>query len=138
MTKQEIIDSVEKGIEGQGTMVDLGGVLPKILKAIVDALPEGGAEPAITINAISLTEESIESAATALGITVEELLSLPKQSVIGMTNDSEYKYELSRVFYQYGGSDVAATFGVNGVGNYFAYFTVILSNSTVTTSFDVL
>lgn len=70
-----------------------GGALPTILDAIVDALPEGGASPiapetAITIGDIvdPIEEASFEEAATALGITVEELLSLPKQLVIGKSN----------------------------------------------------
>lgn len=39
MTKQEIKALIEKGIAGQGTNVDGGGYLSKILDAIVDAIP---------------------------------------------------------------------------------------------------
>ena len=39
MTKQEIKEAIAKGIAGQGTNVDGGGYLPKILEAIVDAIP---------------------------------------------------------------------------------------------------
>lgn len=42
MTKEEIKAAIAEGIAGQGTNVDGGGYLPKILNAIVDAIPEGG------------------------------------------------------------------------------------------------
>lgn len=38
MTTQEIKDLIASKIAGQGTMVDVGGALPTILKEIVDAL----------------------------------------------------------------------------------------------------
>lgn len=89
MTKQEIKEAIAKGIAGQGTNVDGGGYLPKILEAIVDAIPEGGAspvapEPTIIINTGTETFENKneQEAADLLGITVEELKDLPKQLVI--------------------------------------------------------
>lgn len=42
MTKQEIKDLVAAKIAGQGTQVDLGGVLPTVLSEIIDMIPEGG------------------------------------------------------------------------------------------------
>lgn len=36
MTKQEIIDKINAGIRGQGSQVDIGGVLGDILEAILD------------------------------------------------------------------------------------------------------
>lgn len=39
MTKEEIKAAIAEGIAGQGTNVDGGGYLPKILDAIVDAIP---------------------------------------------------------------------------------------------------
>ncbi len=40
MTKQEIIDKINTGIRGQGSMVDIGGVLADVLTGIVsDMLP---------------------------------------------------------------------------------------------------
>lgn len=93
-----------------------GGVLPKVLNAIVEALPEGGAspiapEPAITIVAISLSESPLEEAATQLGITVEELLSLSKQLVIGL-NDG---YVLTRTFCNESESIISVGFGDSNV-----------------------
>lgn len=42
MSKEEIKALIAAKIAGQGTMVDLGGALPTILDAIIDAIPEGG------------------------------------------------------------------------------------------------
>lgn len=42
MTTQEIKDLIASKIAGQGSMVDIGGALPTILKEIVDAIGEGG------------------------------------------------------------------------------------------------
>lgn len=42
MNKEQIKALVASKIAGQGTQVDLGGALPTILDAIVDAIPEGG------------------------------------------------------------------------------------------------
>lgn len=95
-----------------------GGVLPRVLLAIVDALPEGGAspiapEPAITINTEGVSEEPFDSAARSLGITVEELLSLPNQLVIDVNQDDSH-YVLTRVYYWKNGDDgVVAEFGNN-------------------------
>lgn len=49
MTKQEIKTIIEKGITGQGTNVDGGGYLPKILDAIVELLPDGIIENEIKV-----------------------------------------------------------------------------------------
>lgn len=40
MTKDEIKALIAHGIEGQGSAIDLGGVLPKILNGLLDAIPE--------------------------------------------------------------------------------------------------
>ena len=47
MTKDEIKALVNGTIAGQGSQVDIGGKLAKILNEIIDAIPEGGggAEP---------------------------------------------------------------------------------------------
>lgn len=139
MTKQEIIDAIEKGIEGQGTMVDLGGVLPKVLKAIVDALPEGGAspiapEPAIAINAQTMASVTVEKAATSLGITVDEVRSLPKQLVIRTQNSF---FTLTRICFQVGSNFTKASFG-NTKDDPYVHFSISIFDDTVSTSYDVL
>lgn len=124
MTKQEIKDAIVKGIAGQGTNVDGGGYLPKILDAIVDLIPEGGAvapEATITVN-FPKTQENIsaEQMATLLGITMDELLTIQNQSVINArTSDTEYV--LTRLALMntdegfsvlFGGKDMTDNFGV--------------------------
>lgn len=100
MTKQEIKEAIAKGIAGQGTNVDGGGYLPKILEAIVDAIPEGGAspiapEPTIVINWVSFEDVDETNAADQLGITVDELRALPNQSVVKTIEG----YVLTRTLY---------------------------------------
>lgn len=57
MTKEEIKTAIAKGIAGQGTNVDGGGYLPKILDAIVDAIPEGGGnEPLVVEGTVDVGE----------------------------------------------------------------------------------
>lgn len=121
MTKQEIKEAIAKGIAGQGTNVDGGGYLPKILEAIVDAIPEGGAvapEPTITTIVMGTSFENVDEsqAAETLGITVDELKALPNQLVV-KTTDGDI---LTRIFYTnsegnyiviFGGQDINTTAG---------------------------
>lgn len=126
MTKQEIKDAIVKGIAGQGTNVDGGGYLPKILDAIVDLIPEGGAvapKSTITVNVdFPGTQEdlSAEQMAALLGITMDELLTIQNQFVIHVENGKDFEGELTRValFYTdegfhvlFGGKDMTDNFG---------------------------
>ena len=47
MTKQEIKALVAAKIEGQGSMVDVGGVLPTIINEIIDLIPEPQPTPEV-------------------------------------------------------------------------------------------
>lgn len=96
MNKQEIKEAIAKGIAGQGSMVDIGGVLPTILNAIVDNMPEGGAiapEATITVNEVTFQNLLADEAAQRLGISVEQLMDLPNQMIIR----TEIGYVLTRV-----------------------------------------
>lgn len=42
MSKQEFIDLVRKNLEGQGSQIDLAGVLPKLLLGIIDQMESVG------------------------------------------------------------------------------------------------
>lgn len=85
MTKQEIKDLVAAKIAGQGTQVDLGGALPEIINAIVDAIPS--LEPKISLNVSeAFQDKSAEEAAETLGITVAELNEIPNQLIIKVNN----------------------------------------------------
>lgn len=117
MTKQEIKEAIAKGIAGQGTNVDGGGYLPKILEAIVDAIPEGAVapEPTIIIADSDFVSVDESEAAMTLNITLDELRALPNQSVIG-TSDG---VTLTRIYYRggenysviFGNEDILANFG---------------------------
>lgn len=50
MTKQEIQALISAAIAGQGSAIDAGGVLPRILNGILDLIPEGSGAPKVTIN----------------------------------------------------------------------------------------
>lgn len=116
MTKREIKEAIAKGIAGQGTNVDGGGYLPKILEAIVDAIPESGAiapEPTITVRADANFDGVDESeAATNLNITLDELKALPNQQVIG-TSDG---LRLTRIYYAEVGGYHSVIFGGKDIG----------------------
>lgn len=135
MTKQEIKDAIVKGIAGQGTNVDGGGYLPKILDAIVDLIPEGGSvapKPTITtaypetIENVTLTE-----AATALNVRIDDVDAIPEQSVIDVEGET-----LTRIFLRqhengyeviFGGKDLTDNLGTSLVlhrlGNSYSIFT---------------
>lgn len=127
MTKQEIKDLVLAKIAGQGTQVDLGGALPSILDAIVDALPEGGAspiapEPAITINVEGLSGATFEDSAETFGISVEELLSLPNQLVIktvpgGVLTRTTLNEDGGIVYAEFGSQSVYFHISIDGNNN---------------------
>lgn len=141
MTKQEIIDAIEKGIAGQGTMVDLGGVLPKVLKAIVDALPTSLApKPAITYapyNDQPFSLVSVSEAARLLGITEDEVLSIPEQLIIKRaagfgTNETEFtrirrtkdsENTIAVLFGDSNGSNVEFIFTEDGSGSWLVSLT---------------
>lgn len=118
MTKQEIKDAIVKGIAGQGTNVDGGGYLPKILDAIVDLIPEGGAvapKPTITVNAMNFPETqkdlSAEQMAALLGITMDELLTIQNQFVIHVQMEPGFEVELTRVALFYTNKGFRVVFG---------------------------
>lgn len=127
MTKQEIKDAIVKGIAGQGTNVDGGGYLPKILDAIVDLLPEGGAvapKSTITVNGNFLKQENLSAKQMAdfLGITMDELLTIQNQSVIHVMGGPGAEGELTRValldtdegfHVVFGGKDLTENFGIS-------------------------
>lgn len=95
MTKQEIIDKINTGIRGQGSMVDIGGVLADVLEGILENAAKP--EPKITIReSQDFTGLDAEEAAERLGITVDELNEIPNQSVIA-TAGSGVRYEFTRV-----------------------------------------
>lgn len=67
MTKDEIIALIDAKIAGQGTNIDAGSVLPKILKGLADLIPAKDQIPVVTINGklvsgfIEITNEQEEA-----------------------------------------------------------------------------
>lgn len=113
MTKQEIKEAIAKGIAGQGTNVDGGGYLPKILEAIVDAIPEGASpvapEPTITLQLVSASNVDISTAAQMLGILEEEVNQIPDQLVLKVES-----YVVTRLYKSVGEGSWEVCFGVTG------------------------
>lgn len=70
MTKEQIKALIAANIAGQGTQVDLGGALPTILEAIIDAIPEGGNEPYIVQGATA--DVSGDFSADVLNVPAQE------------------------------------------------------------------
>lgn len=75
MTTEEIKNLIDQKIAGQGTMVDVGGALPTILKEIVDMAGQGGAAPLVLTGNLP-TGESILNACEAVGLTSDAFSAL--------------------------------------------------------------
>lgn len=83
MTKEEIIDKINTGIRGQGSMVDIGGVLADVLTELaneVAILERARQYPNIEIllgeNALEISNTSEAETARTLGLPVEVLRRL--------------------------------------------------------------
>lgn len=79
MSKEEIKALIAAKIAGQGTQVDLGGALPSILDAIVDALPEGGGNEPYIVQGVSPSAD-IDG---ALKVSPEEFASAKEAFLAG-------------------------------------------------------
>lgn len=66
MTKQEILDLIQKKIAGQGNQVDSASVLPTILGGIIDLIPGGGVEE---FNVTIATQGTTEGRVTTYDVT---------------------------------------------------------------------
>lgn len=78
MTTEEIKTLIDQKIAGQGSMVDVGGALPTILKEIVDMASQGGGGG--DIKPIILSEEPTGAITTqaeleAIGLTTSEIIA---------------------------------------------------------------
>lgn len=84
MTTQEIKNLIDQKIAGQGSMVDVGGALPTILKEIVDAVADAenaGKYSLLRVSGTPMDEEGFsnqteEEAAAQFGISVEDFRAL--------------------------------------------------------------
>lgn len=93
MTPEEIKNLIDQKIAGQGTMVDVGGALPTILKEIVDMASQGGGggdiKP-IILSALPTQEITTQAELDAIGLTREEINAalLGKRSGVVINTES--------------------------------------------------
>lgn len=83
MTTEEIKTLIDQKIAGQGSMVDIGGALPTILKEIVDMAGQGGGGDTslvlpeqYEVNTNTTITGSYEEIAEECGITAEQVEKL--------------------------------------------------------------
>lgn len=74
MTPIEIKNLIDQKIAGQGTMVDVGGALPTILKEIVDMASQGSGSMPIVLNGYLEEGMSLDDLA-AVGLTKDEMIA---------------------------------------------------------------
>ena len=74
MDAQQIKELIDQKIAGQGTMVDVGGALPTILKEIVDMASQGGGGDVkpIILSAEPTAEMTTQAQLDAIGLTIDE------------------------------------------------------------------
>ena len=74
LTPEQIKTLIDQKIAGQGTMVDVGGALPTILKEIVDMASQGGGSAPIVLNGYLEEGMSLDDLA-AIGLTKDEMIA---------------------------------------------------------------
>lgn len=87
MTIEEVKALIAKGLEGQGSAIDAGGVLPKVLNGIIDIVV-GEKKKVEVPNLSSFTTVSKAQAAAALEISESDLDSLFEADVITSTGEN--------------------------------------------------
>ena len=103
MTTEEIKNLIDQKIAGQGTMVDVGGALPTILKEIVDMAGQGGGGDIKPITLTALPEEgmSLDDLA-AIGLTKDEMIAAAngeRSGVIIKTRTATSYYTITNANY---------------------------------------
>lgn len=125
MTKAEIQALIASKIEGQGTNVDAGSVLPAILNGILDLIPASGGSSPIVLEIDETFENlSLEDALTHILVDGEPLQSyselqhaLQIGSIIRTNNDNQEYLICSKfdnghgILYAEGGVYVTNSFG---------------------------
>lgn len=89
LTPEQIKNLIDQKIAGQGTMVDVGGALPTILKEIVDMAGQGGGSDIKPIVLTALPEEgmSLDDLAT-IGLTKDEMIAAANGERSGVISKS--------------------------------------------------
>lgn len=101
MTPEEIKTLIDQKIAGQGTMVDVGGALPTILKEIVDMASQGGGGGG-DVKPIIITGEPSEEMTTlaqleAIGITLSEVTAAAAGKRTSVILSTEGAYSLQAI-----------------------------------------
>lgn len=77
LTPEQIKNLIDQKIAGQGSMVDVGGALPTILKEIVDMAGQsgGGDVKPIILSAEPTEEITTQAGLDAIGLTMSEIIA---------------------------------------------------------------
>lgn len=87
MTPEEIKTLIDQKIAGQGTMVDVGGALPTILKEIVDMAGQGGGSTPIVLTSLPQEGMSLDDL-SAIGLTKAEMIAAANGERSGVIHKS--------------------------------------------------
>ena len=129
MTKEEIKALVAAKIAGQGSAIDSASVLPTILDAIVDAIPETQGKSVLVVNLAGFSGKTAEEAAELLGITSSEFQDLHdgyipsvKENGVGVSYIVIVENDGDKVWFS----------NADGVGGISAAYTLTYSDGTWT------
>lgn len=118
MTKQEILQAVQRNIAGQGSMVDISGKLPEILSEILELASQGGG--AVTHNLEILDDIFDATYNEALGClsldgqtpTVQDLIGLnPLTTIVTRKGNGTNTYAITYFYVE--GTDIVKIYGGN-------------------------
>ncbi len=100
MTAEEIKNLIDQKIAGQGSMVDISGALPTILKEIVDVAADAQADALKPIRWVEALDDGMSvNALNEAGFTYEEVLaaSQGKRTGVYQVSDGRF-YFISQAF----------------------------------------
>lgn len=109
MTTEEIKNLIDQKIAGQGSMVDVGGALPTILKEIVDMAGQGGGGDVkpIVLSADPSAEMTTQAQLDAIGLTIDEFKAAAqgkRNAIVSGVNDGEVTaYPITGTYYEENG-----------------------------------
>ena len=96
MTPNEIKNLIDQKIAGQGTMVDVGGALPTILKAIVD-MAGGALSPYVLEQDIPSSQPTIIAATRNVSTDAIEIADEEKIKLQPLIENGEWQKAIVRI-----------------------------------------